>query len=80
MRIDLCSDISNVPVSWFHDNCRFRYQYCHQQIGALKVNIIADIEMETLMFGARTNGHIMGNQEAEGMTRREYEKGWEAKL
>jgi len=55
MRIDLCCDIPNVPVSWFHDNCRFRYKRRHQQIGTLKVSIIAGIEMETLMFGARPN-------------------------
>jgi hypothetical protein len=55
MRVDLCADIPNVPVSWFHDYCRFRYKRSHRQIGAVKREVIAGVEIETLIFGSRPN-------------------------
>jgi len=55
MRIDLCADIPEVPVSWFHDCCRFRHKRAHRQIGAVKREVIAGVDIETLTFGSRPN-------------------------
>lgn len=55
MRLDLCADIPDVPVSWFHPRLRIRYKRMSHQIGPLKYEIIGKAGMETISAGRRPN-------------------------
>jgi len=55
MRIDLCADIPDVSVSWFHAHARFRYKHRERRIGRLTSDVICRTAIETLTAGARPN-------------------------
>jgi hypothetical protein len=55
MRVDLCADIPNVPVSWFHPRTQIQYKRMSHQIGPLKYEIIGKAGMETISAGKRPN-------------------------
>lgn len=55
MRVDLCADIPNVPVSWFHPRTRILYKRLSHQIGPLKGEIISKAGIETISAGRRPN-------------------------
>ena len=54
-RIDLCADIPDVPVSWFHAHARFKYKRIERRVGKLKWDVICRTEIETVTAGARPN-------------------------
>lgn len=55
MRIDLCADVPDVPVAWFHAHARFRYKQMERCIGDLKSDVICLTRMETISAGRRPN-------------------------
>jgi len=54
-RIDLCADIHDVPVSWFHDHARIRFKQLERRVGPLTSDVICRTHIETLTLGARPN-------------------------
>lgn len=55
MRLDLCADVPNIPVSWFHSHARFVFKQRERSIGALKSDVISRTSIETLTAGSRPN-------------------------
>jgi hypothetical protein len=54
-RIDLCADVPNVPVAWFHSHARIRYKQRERRLGPLTSDVICRSHLETLTLGARPN-------------------------
>ncbi len=55
MRIDLCADIPDVPVSWFHSRMRIRYKRLSHTIGPVSCQTISRAGIETISAGRRPN-------------------------
>jgi hypothetical protein len=54
-RVDLCADVPDVPVSWFHAHARIRYKQRERRVGPLTSDVICRTHIETLTLGARPN-------------------------
>lgn len=67
MRIDLCADVRDVPVSWFHAHARVRYKQLERRIGKLKSDVISRSSIETVSAGRRPNMIRIYNKVAEWM-------------
>jgi hypothetical protein len=55
MRIDLCADLPDVPVSWFQPRVRVKYKRTSRTIGPLTADIIGNMGIETISAGKRPN-------------------------
>lgn len=55
MRVDLCADVPDVPVSWFLPRLRIRHKRISHQIGPLKCEVIGKAGIETISAGRRPN-------------------------
>lgn len=54
-RIDLCADVPDVTVPWFHIHAWIRYKQRERRIGRLTTDVLCRTEIETLILGARPN-------------------------
>ncbi|MBS1798192.1 MAG: hypothetical protein JSS95_00035 [Acidobacteria bacterium] len=68
-RIDLCADIPDVPVVWFHEHASFRYKRISRRVGKLKWDVISNTDIETITAGARPNVYRIYNKTAEELSR-----------
>lgn len=64
-RVDLCADVQNVPVSWFHDRMRATYKQFSAKIGVQEFSEMGRREMQTLYYGKRPNCFRIYNKTAE---------------
>lgn len=55
MRIDLCADICEVPVSWFFPRVRVKYKRVAYEIGNLKYQRVGKKGIQTITAGKRPN-------------------------
>ncbi len=69
MRIDLCADVPDVPVPWFHAHAWIRFKQRERRHGPLTTDVICRAEMETLTLGARPNVIRIYNKINEEMAR-----------
>jgi hypothetical protein len=55
MRIDLCSDVQNIPVDWFFDRLRVRFKRVCYEMGLLKYQRVGKAGIQTITAGKRPN-------------------------
>lgn len=55
MRIDLCADMTGVPIDWFLSRLRVKFKRVAHEIGTLKAQRIGKAGIQTLSAGKRPN-------------------------